>query len=153
MDYIKMIRSIAGSQPLILTACSVVVLNEKNEILLQHRTDTNNWGIPGGFMELGESVEESARRELLEETGLTVGKMKLYTVFSGEDFYFTYPNGDEVYNVIVSFVSRDVSGELVADHEAHELRYFALDALPEEMIPTSRLMLERIKQDLNQGRI
>ncbi|MCL7747955.1 NUDIX hydrolase [Halalkalibacter alkaliphilus] len=147
MNYIDMIRSIAGSRPLILTACAVFILDEQGRVLLQHRTDTDNWGVPGGFMEMGESVEEAARREILEETGLTVGKMSLYTVFSGEEFYFKYPNGDEVYNVIVTFMSKDVSGKLQADHEGKDLRYFPLDALPEEMIPTSRRMLEQLRKD------
>ncbi|WP_332628652.1 NUDIX hydrolase [Halalkalibacter flavus] len=147
MNYIDMIRSIAGSRPLILTACAVFILDEQGRVLLQHRTDTDNWGVPGGFMEMGESVEEAARREILEETGLTVGEMSLYTVFSGEEFYFQYPNGDEVYNVIVTFMSKDVSGELQADHEGKDLRYFPLDSLPEEMIPTSRRMLEQLKKD------
>ncbi|MFC0471738.1 NUDIX hydrolase [Halalkalibacter kiskunsagensis] len=146
MNYIEMIRSIAGNRPLILTAASVIIQDEAGRVLLQHRTDTNNWGIPGGFMEIGESVEDAARREILEETGLIVGDMKLYTVFSGEEFYFKYPNGDEVYNVIVSFTSTDVSGELMPDHEGHELAYFHLDELPSEMIPTSRLMLERFRR-------
>lgn len=147
MNYIDMIRSIAGSRPLILTACAIFIQDEKGRVLLQHRTDTDNWGLPGGFMEMGESVEDAARREILEETGLTVGEMTLYTVFSGKEFYFQYPNGDEVYNVIVTFISKDVSGTLQADHEGYDLRYFDLDSLPEDMIPTSRRMLEKLGSD------
>jgi 8-oxo-dGTP pyrophosphatase MutT (NUDIX family) len=143
MNYIEMIRSIAGNRPLILTAAAVIIQDDAGRVLLQHRADTDNWGIPGGFMEIGESVEEAARREVLEETGLTVGEMTLYTVFSGKEFYFQYPNGDEVYNVIVTFTSTDVSGHLTPDHEGHDLAFFPLDGLPREMIPTSRLMLER----------
>lgn len=142
MDYIKMIRQLAGSQPLILTAASVIVIDPNEDILLQHRTDTNSWGLPGGFMELGESIEEAARRELKEETGLTIGEMELFKVFSGKDFYFKYPNNDEVYNVIVSFLTKDVRGSLQKDHESHDLRYFSLDELPENMIPTTRKMLD-----------
>ncbi|KHF38731.1 NUDIX hydrolase [Halalkalibacter okhensis] len=147
MNYIDMIRSIAGSRPLILTACAIFIQDEKGRVLLQHRTDTDNWGVPGGFMEMGESVEDAARREILEETGLTVGEMTLYNVFSGKEFYFQYPNGDEVYNVIVTFLSKDVSGTLQADHEGYDLRYFDLDSLPEDMIPTSRRMLEKLGAD------
>ncbi|MBP3953173.1 NUDIX hydrolase [Bacillus suaedae] len=142
MDYINMIRQLAGSQPLILTAASVIVTDLNGHVLLQHRTDTNSWGLPGGFMELGESVEEAARRELKEETGLTIGKMQLFTVFSGKEYYFKYPNNDEVYNVIVSFLTSDVSGALQKDHESHELRYYSIDELPKNMIPTTRKMLD-----------
>ncbi|MCK0470073.1 NUDIX hydrolase [Halalkalibacter sp. APA_J-10(15)] len=147
MDYIQHIRSIAGSQPLILTAASMIVIDDEGRVLLQHRTDTNTWGLPGGFMELGESIEEAARRELKEETGLTVHGMELFDVFSGKEFYFQYPNGDEVYNVIVSFVTKEVSGDILIDHESHDVRYFSFDELPEQMIPTTRKMIERYKRE------
>ncbi|GAE31332.1 NUDIX hydrolase [Halalkalibacter hemicellulosilyticus] len=147
MDYIQHIRSIVGSQPLILTAASIIVIDDDERVLLQHRTDTNTWGLPGGFMELGESVEEAARRELKEETGLTLHEMELFAVFSGEEFYFQYPNGDEVYNVIVSFVAKEVSGTILIDHESHDVRYFSFDALPEQMIPTTRKMIERYQRE------
>ncbi|WP_062051757.1 NUDIX hydrolase [Bacillus sp. JCM 19034] len=146
MDYIQHIRSIAGAQPLILTAASIIVVDDKDRILLQHRADTNNWGLPGGFMELGESIEEAARRELKEETGLTVHKLELFKVFSGEDFYFQYPNGDEVYNVIVSFITKEVSGFLRIDEESKDLGYFSLDALPEQIIPTTQKMIEHYQK-------
>ena len=52
------------------------VLNEKNEVLLQLRSDNGKWGHPGGFMEFGETVEDTARREVFEETGLKLGKLE-----------------------------------------------------------------------------
>lgn len=120
----------------------MIVNHTRSEILLQHRSDTNNWGIPGGFMELGETTEETARREVLEETGLTAGDLKLLNIFSGKEFYFKYPNGDEVYNVIVCYITNEVSGTLQADHEGLDLKYFKLNALPKDIISTSRKMLE-----------
>lgn len=62
---------------------AVAVINEKGEFLLQKRSD-GLWGVPGGFMELGESTEEVGRREVFEETGIEVGKLDLVGVFFGK---------------------------------------------------------------------
>ncbi|WP_134702760.1 NUDIX hydrolase [Ammoniphilus sp. YIM 78166] len=146
MGYIEGLRKAVGNRPLILVASAVMVMDEQDKVLLQHRVDTQDWGIPGGFMELGETVEEAARRELLEETGLTAGQLNFFEIFSGEEFFYTYPNGDQVYNVIVSFLTKDVRGQLEKDHEGLELRYFSLDQLPGKIITTSKRMLDALKE-------
>ena len=94
MGYIENLRSAVGNQPLILVGVAVAVLNEKGEILLQKRMG-GLWGVPGGFVELGESTEEAGRREVLEETGIEIGKLDLVNVFSGKQYFVKLPNGDE----------------------------------------------------------
>lgn len=59
----------SGKQSFILPTASVIVVDADGNILLQHRSDNGYWGLPGGAMELGESFEETARREVLEELG------------------------------------------------------------------------------------
>lgn len=68
--YIMDLREVVGARPLILAGAGVIIVDNEGRILLQHRSDNGDWGIPGGSMELGESFEEAARREVLEETGL-----------------------------------------------------------------------------------
>jgi Ser/Thr protein kinase RdoA (MazF antagonist)/ADP-ribose pyrophosphatase YjhB (NUDIX family) len=87
-------------------------------------------------MELGESLDETAKRELFEETGLIANSLELFGVFSGADMHYTYQNGDEVSIVDIVYVCRDYSGELKANsNEVDELRFFALDELPDNISP------------------
>ena len=69
MGYVEDLRKIVGNQPLNLVGVAVAVINENGDLLLQRRND-GQWGVPGGFIELGESMEDAGRREVLEETGL-----------------------------------------------------------------------------------
>ena len=69
MGYIMNLREIVGHSPLIGVGATTLVFNNKNELLLNLRSDTNTWGIPGGSLELFETIEETAIRELKEETG------------------------------------------------------------------------------------
>lgn len=130
-DYIKEIRALIGSRPFILVGSAVLVINKNYEVLLQLRTDTGRWGIPGGAMEPGESFEETARRELFEETGLQLNGLKFLDVAAGEEYYFQYPNGDEIYNAIALYACDDWEGDLkMNDGESKELRFFPLNRLP-----------------------
>ena len=131
MGYIMNLRKYVGHEPLIGLGATTLVFNEKNEILLNLRTDTNNWGIPGGSMELYETIEETAIRELKEEAGISAEELELVTVLSGKDYYFEYPNGDKLCTVIVLFKVKNYSGTVkVSDRESKDLKFFALDKLP-----------------------
>lgn len=131
MSYISEIRKHIGHAPMLSAGATVAVI-ENNKILLNLRSDTNTWGIPGGSMELGETLEETAARELKEETDLTVEHFTLLNVFSGKDFYFKYPNGDELYSVVALFLAEGVTGKMkITDGESFDLRYFGKNELPE----------------------
>lgn len=129
--YIEELRALVGHRPLILPGTHVYILDDSHRLLLMRRTDTGGWGLPGGFMEPGETLEETARRETQEETGLTIGEMSLLRVFSGLACHVHYPNGDEVYSVTAAYLTRDFQGTLKRrSHEAAELAFFGLSDEP-----------------------
>jgi len=131
MGYIMDLRKHIGHDPLIGLGATTLVFNNKNELLLNLRTDTNTWGIPGGSMELYETIEETAIRELKEETGITAEALELVTVLSGKDVYFEYPNGDKMCTVIVLFKVLNYNGTMkISDGESKLLQFFPLTNLP-----------------------
>ena len=130
MSYIREMRKHIGHAPMLSVGATVVILKD-DQILLNLRSDTHTWGIPGGAIELGETLEQTAARELKEETNLTAASFTLLHLFSGPDFYFKYPNGDELYSVVALFLAEGVTGDLkITDGESTELRYFCKNDLP-----------------------
>ncbi|WP_107942419.1 NUDIX hydrolase [Metasolibacillus sp. FSL H7-0170] len=151
MGYIKELRKIVGSRPLIMVGACIIIMNEQNEILLQHRKDNDCWGLIGGSMELGESLEQVAYREMLEETGLNAKQLTLFKIYSGEDFYYQYPHGDEVYLVVAAYECKSYTGMLRHDKkEAFEVRFFPLNQLPSKFNPADQpIWMEYLKRGLS----
>lgn len=138
MEYYKFLRQYVGTAPLILPGSVVIIVNEREEVLLQKRPE-GRWGLPGGLMELGESFEEVAIREVREEIGLEIVNMKLLHVYSGEEFFTKAPNGDEFYSVTAVFLVDEVKGKVAMQaSETLEVKYFSPDALPEKMVGSHR---------------
>lgn len=143
MGYIMDLRAYVGHRPLIQVGSSVILEDGQGRVLLQRRTDNSLWCFSSaGSMEPGESAEDTARRELLEETGLTARGLELVGVFSGPEEHAFYPNGDEVYNVEFFYVCRDWFGTLKREEdEVEELRFFPLDEFPDDLSPGFRRRL------------
>lgn len=146
MGYIREIRALVGPRPLVLVSAMVLLLDRDGRLLMQRRAATGAWHVPGGYLEPGESIEDTARREALEETGLTVGTLELAGVYSGPAFHWFAPNGDEIYNVTVAFVARTYAGVARADgEEGDAVRFFAMGDLPDDLGPPARTVLDDLE--------
>jgi 8-oxo-dGTP pyrophosphatase MutT (NUDIX family) len=132
-DYIKQIRKIIGHDPLLGVGLGVLIFNEKEEILLEKRTDNGLYCLVGGGVDLGEKVVEGAKREIKEETGLDIEELHFMGVKSGEEQKLLYPNGDLTYYVDFYFhchIDSSKQTPKISDGESTELRFYPLDQLP-----------------------
>ncbi len=129
-DYISYIRKMVGHSKIFLDGACIAVTDEMGRILLQKRNGSGKWGLPGGLSELGESLEQTALRELREETGL-IGEVDcLVGIYSAYDAEYT--NGDKAQCIVTLFGGHTVGGKLTCDGvETLELGYFPSDGLPE----------------------
>jgi ADP-ribose pyrophosphatase YjhB (NUDIX family) len=118
-----------GDSMIILTAANVVIVNEKNEVLLQQRSDSGLWGLPGGLMELDDSIEQCAIREAKEELGIDVELTGFLGVFTNP--MMRWRVSDKAKVICFSFTAKIIGGELKkGDHETNGFGYFAYDQLP-----------------------
>lgn len=142
MGYMHELRQIVGTRPLIMVGATLLVLNQDNQLLMIKRTDNRCWGVPGGAMELGESLENTVKRETQEEIGINVKDLELFGVYSGQELYYQYPNGAEVYNVSVVYITRNVSEVIKVNLDEHsEYKYFDVHNLPAEISPPIKPIL------------
>ena len=118
---------------LLQDGAAAIILNNKNQILLQSRADRDKWGLPGGCQELGERFQDTIIREIKEETNLDVKEedLELVDIVSGESRRNDYPNGDVVINNTVLYCIKKYSGELKWDNESKNMKFFDIDKLPE----------------------
>ena len=133
-DYYKELRKRTGHMSLVLPHSVVLLFNDKNEILLEERSDDGYFDFPGGGIDLKESGEEAARRELFEETGLIADELEFFKVYSGEITHYVYFNGDEIYGVDLIYICRKYHGEIKPqEEEVKKIKFYNLNNLPDKM--------------------
>lgn len=151
MDYLLQLRQLIGHRPILMVGAAILVVDEADRLLMLKRSDNGCWGLPGGATEPGEVVEEAAQREMREEAGIEVGEMSLFGVFSGPELFYKYPNGDEVYNVTIVYISRHWHGQVTLNEEHTEWNWFAVREIPEDISPPLKPVIERFKLQFQPG--
>ncbi|MBQ8142962.1 MAG: NUDIX domain-containing protein [Bacilli bacterium] len=141
IDYIPYMRKMIGHERMLSVGLSALIINEKEEVLLEKRSDNGLYCLPGGSIDLDEKVKEGVIREVFEETGLLLKKedLHLFMIKSGKEMEIVYPNGDVTdYCDLVFFVrvnSKDVTLK-AQDEESTSISFVSLASLPkvEEML-------------------
>ena len=127
----------------LVPAVNVVVTDDAGRILMICRTDNGNWAIPGGAVDLGESLVSAAVRETVEETGITCEVTGLVGIYSDPKHVIHYTSNDEVrqeFSIVAT--ARPIAGEPTPSSESSEVRWVEPDAIDD--LKMDRSMRARI---------
>jgi len=128
----------------VVPSANVIVVNDQGEILLIRRTDNNNWAVPGGGMDLGESIIDAAVRETEEETGITCKITGLVGIYTNPRHVILYTSNGEVRQEFsIVFTAQPVGGKLRPSSESSEPRWVSPTAILDmQMHPSMRQRLQ-----------
>lgn len=108
----------------LVPSVNVIVVNERDEILMIRRSDNGNWAVPGGAIDLGESVPEAAIRETREETGITCAITGISGIYSDPKHVIYYTSdGEARQEFSIVLTARPLSGEPTPSDESREVRW------------------------------
>lgn len=113
----------------IVPAASAIVVNDDGHILLQRRSDNDLWALPGGTMEIGESIGETVIREVKEETGFDVELEYTIGIYSDPKHIIAFSNGEVRQEFSICFACRLIGGRLQISDESSKVQFF----LPSEI--------------------
>lgn len=127
----------------IVPAASAVVVDDEGKILLHKRRDNHLWSLPGGAMELGESIKETIIREVKEETGFVVKVVRCIGIYTDPRHIIAYADGEVRQQFSICFECRIVGGRKLVSPESTEVKFFRKDELDQlDLHPAQRLRLE-----------
>jgi ADP-ribose pyrophosphatase YjhB (NUDIX family) len=131
----------------LVPSANVVVTNDDGEILLIRRSDNGNWALPGGAMDIGESLPDTAVRETAEETGIDVEISGLVGIFTDPRHVILYTSNGEVRQEFsVVFAAHRVGGEPRTSTETTEVRWVPIAEI--DSLPMDRSMRTRVNHFL-----
>ena len=136
-------KPLVGGPNAIRPGACAVIFDDGGQVLLERRSDNGFWGLPGGAVEIGESVEQAVKREVMEETGLRIEVKRLVGVYSDPRRHniSSYPDGNVTHWVTVVFQCVRVDGEVRMSDESTDIGYFDVNELPENMLLSHELRI------------
>ncbi|MFB4285064.1 NUDIX hydrolase [Nonomuraea sp. MTCD27] len=133
----------------LVPSVNVVVTNEAGDLLLICRTDNDNWALPGGAIDLGESIPAAAVRETREETGITCEITGIVGTYSDPKHVILYTSNGEVrqeFSIVLT--AQAVSGRPTPSSESREVRWVPQDELDNcQMHRSMRMRISHFLQD------
>ncbi len=139
MDYIHDLRKIIGPRKIILNCAGALIIRD-DKILFQRRADNGKWGLIGGLLEMNETYEEAALREIREETGLNVQLDSFLGIYHNHNMVWS--NGDAAHVISAYYTAHIVSGEPRIDEESYELKFFGKEEMPALFAEDHRAAME-----------
>lgn len=126
----------------VVPSTTAVVTDDEGRIVLVHRKDNGLWALPGGGMELGESIEDCAVREVREETGLDVRVTGLVGVYTNPNHVIEYTDGEVRQQFSLCFTTELLGGTLAYDTESTDIAWVEPERIPElDMHPSMSLRI------------
>ena len=125
----------------IVPSANVVVTNDAGELVLIRRSDNDNWALPGGAVDLGESLSHAAIRETKEESGIDCEITGLSGTYTDPGHVLLYTSNGEVrqeFSIVLT--ARATGGQPTPSDETSEVRWVALDDLPSYAMDDSMRM-------------
>ena len=127
----------------IVPSATAIVLNEAGELLMVHKTDNKLWALPGGGMDPGESISQTAVRETKEETGMDVEVTGVVGIYTNPGHVIAYDDGEVRQQFSISFTTNLLGGAIATSSETSELEFVPVDRLGELTInPSMRLRID-----------
>ena len=108
----------------IVPSVNVAVINDAGEVLLIRRSDNDNWALPGGAVDLGESLTQAAIRETLEESGIDCEVTGLSGIYTDPGHILLYTsNGEARQEFSIVLTARATGGQPATSSETSEVRW------------------------------
>ncbi len=134
----------------IVPAVTVAVRDENGRLLLIQRSDNGLWAMPGGALEVGETVAHAAAREVLEETGIAVEISGVVGIYSDPKHVIAYDDGEVRQQFAICLSARPLKGTLQTSSETVKVRW--VDAQDLDELPVHSTIMLRIRHALDPDR-
>ncbi len=127
----------------IVPAASAIMVNDEGHILLHRRSDNELWALPGGAMNIGESIAETVVREVKEETGLNVKPAYIVGIYTNPGHVIAFSDGEIRQEFSLCFYCSIIGGEVQVSEESYEVGFFSPQEIEHLNVhPSIRLRIE-----------